>query len=87
MMKIHSTRIGLVVSFGLLAAFSSTAAQACDPRVTTRPDDLWGKPTYVVRDHRRPGGMYPGGVTVTSSPRSPIVRDHRAGPIIRDHRR
>jgi hypothetical protein len=87
-MMIRSTCFGVVASLGLLVGLGSTAAEACDPRVTTRPSDLWGRnPTYVVRDHRRPGGAPSGGVTVTSTPRSPIVRDHRARPIVRDHRR
>jgi hypothetical protein len=79
-MTICSTRLvcfGIVMSLGLLAGLGSTAAEACDPRVTTRQSDLWGgNPTYVVRD-RRPRGAPSGSVTVTNTPRDPIVRDHR----------
>jgi len=88
MMTIRPTRLGILVSLGLLVGLVSTTAEACDPRVTTRPSDLWGgRPTYVVRDHRYPGGAHSGGVTVTTTPRAPIVRDHRTVPIVRDHRR
>ncbi|WP_201829436.1 hypothetical protein [Microvirga zambiensis] len=85
MTKSHRVRLRAVLPLLLLGGI--TAAEACDPRVTTRPGDLWGRPDYVVRDHRRPVESYPGGVVVTTTSRGPIVRDHRSPPIIRDHRR
>ena len=86
---IRRTCFHLLPLLGLLASLGSTTAEACDPRVTTRPEDLWGRaPVRVVRDHRLPGGSPSGGVVVTTTPRDPIVRDHRRpGPLIRDHRR
>jgi hypothetical protein len=88
MTKIRSTRLGVLLSITLLTGLGSTAVQAYDPRVTTRPSDLMGSSSpRVVRDHRYPGGVPAGGVTVTATPRNPIVRDHRTpGPIVRDHR-
>jgi hypothetical protein len=109
MTTIRSAQTGILVSLTLMVGLGLTAAEACDPRVTTQPRDVWdASPTRVVRDHRdvpvirdhrdpygsptvrdhrTPRDMSSGGVTVTSSPRSPIVRDHRTGPFVRDHRR
>jgi len=87
MTKAYRSRCGAVLSLLVLGGSCITTAQACDPRVTTRPGDLWDRPSYTVRDHRRPGESYSGGVVVTTTPRDPIVRDHRSPPIIRDHRR
>jgi hypothetical protein len=86
MMKRYRTRFGVALSLVLLGGYGATSAEACDPRVTTRPGDLWDRPTHVVRDHRRPVDAPPGGVVVTNTPRGPIVRDHRSRPIVRDHR-
>jgi hypothetical protein len=86
MTKTYRTRFGAVLSLVLLGGYGATTAEACDPRVTTRPEDLWGRPAPVVRDHRRPVEAYPGGVVVTNTPRGPIVRDHRSRLIVRDHR-
>jgi hypothetical protein len=87
MTTIRSTHLGVLLSITLLTGLGSTGAQAYDPRVTTRPSDLTGSSSpRVVRDHRYPGGGPAGGVTVTATPRNPIVRDHRAEPVVRDHR-
>jgi len=87
MTKTSRTKLAAVLSLVLWGGFSVTGAEACDPRVTTRPGDLWDRPAPVVRDHRRPVESYPGGVLVTNTPRRPIVRDHRSPrPIVRDHR-
>jgi hypothetical protein len=85
-MKAYRVRFGVALSLVLLGGYGATPAEACDPRVTTRPGDLWGRPSHVVRDHRRPVDSYPGGVVVTNTSRGPIVRDHRSRPIVRDHR-
>ena len=88
MTKTYRVRFGAVLSLLLMGGIGVTTAEACDPRVTTRPGDLWDRPSrVVVRDHRRPADSYPGGVVVSTTPRGPIVRDHRSPPIIRDHRR
>ena len=87
MMKTYRARFGAVLSLVLLSGYGATTAEACDPRVTTRPRDLWDRPTHIVRDHRRPVDSYSGGVVVTNTSRGPIVRDHRSRPIVRDHRR
>lgn len=86
MTKTSRTKLAAVLSLVLWGGYGVTSAEACDPRVTTRPGDLWGRPAPVVRDHRRPVDSYPGGVLVTSTPRGPIVRDHRSRPVVRDHR-
>jgi hypothetical protein len=87
MTTIRSTRLGVLLFIPLLAGLGSTGAQAYDPRVTTRQSDLMGgRSPRVVRDHRYPGGVPAGGVTVTDTPRDPIVRNHRAEPVVRDHR-
>jgi hypothetical protein len=87
MTTIRSTRLGVLLFIPLLAGLGSTGAQAYDPRVTTRQSDLMGgRSPRVVRDHRYPGGVPAGGVTVTDTPRDPIARDHRAEPVVRDHR-
>jgi hypothetical protein len=87
MTTIRSTRLGVLLFIPLLAGPGSTGAQAYDPRVTTRQSDLMGgRSPRVVRDHRYPGGVPAGGVTVTDTPRDPIVRNHRAEPVVRDHR-
>jgi hypothetical protein len=71
---IRSTQSSILISLSLLAGLGLTGAEACDPRVTTQPRDVWdGKPTRVVRDHRD----------------APVIRDHRdpyRSPIVRDHR-
>lgn len=87
MTKTSRTRIGAMLSLVLFGGYGATTAEACDPRVTTRPGDLWSRPSPVVRDHRRPVSSYPGGVMVTETSRGPIIRDHRSRPIVRDHRR
>jgi hypothetical protein len=88
MTTIRSTRLGVLLFIPLLAGLGSTGAQAYDPRVTTRPSDLMGGTSpRVVRDHRYPGRVPAGGVTVSNTPQKLIVRDHRTpGPIVRDHR-
>jgi hypothetical protein len=86
MTKTYRARVGAVLSLVLLSGYGATSASACDPRVTTRPGDLWDRPVPVVRDHRRPVEAYPGGVVVTDTSRGPIVRDHRSRPVVRDHR-
>ena len=87
MTRIRSTRLGVLLSIALLAGLGSTGAQAYDPRVTTQPSDLMGGSSpRVVRDHRYRSGVPAGGVTVTTTSRNPIVRDHRAEPVVRDHR-
>src|SRR5215211_8319516 len=87
MTTIRSARLGVLLSIAVFAGLGSTGAQAYDPRVTTRSSDLMGDSSArVVRDHRYPGGVRAGGVTVTDTPRDPIVRDHRAEPVVRDHR-
>jgi hypothetical protein len=88
MLTIRSNRLEVLLCLAFLAGLGSTAAEAYDPRVTTRPSDLaGGSPARVVRDHRRPATAPAGGVIVTTTPRDPIVRDHRAAPVVRDHRR
>jgi hypothetical protein len=87
MTTVRLTGLGVLLFIPLLAGLGSTGAQAYDPRVTTRPSDLMGgRSPRVVRDHRYPGGVPAGGVTVTDTPRDPIVRNHRAVPVVRDHR-
>jgi hypothetical protein len=87
MTTIRSNGLGVVLLIPFLAGLGSTGAQAYDPRVTTRQSDLMGgRSPRVVRDHRYPGGVPAGGVTVTDTPRNPIVRNHRAEPVVRDHR-
>jgi len=87
MTTIRSNGLGVVLLIPFLAGLGSTGAQAYDPRVTTRQSDLMGgRSPRVVRDHRYPGGVPAGGVTVTDTPRDPIVRNHRAEPVVRDHR-
>ncbi|WP_114944595.1 hypothetical protein [Microvirga calopogonii] len=86
MTKIHRARLGAALFLILSVGYGVKGAEACDSRVTTRPGDLWGRPSPVVRDHRNPYGSAPGGVIVTSTPRDPIVRDHRSPPVVRDHR-
>jgi len=87
MTKTHRTRLGAALSLILAVGYGATGAEACDPRVTTHPGDLWDRPVRVVRDHRGSAASAPGGVLVTSTPRDPIVRDHRSRPFVRDHRR
>jgi hypothetical protein len=88
MLTIRSNHLEVLLCLAFLAGLGSTAAEAYDPRVTTRPSDLaGGSPARVVRDHRRPAIAPAGGVIVTTTPRDPIVRDHRAAPVVRDHRR
>ena len=87
MTAIRSTGFGAFLSITLYAGLGWTGAQAYDPRVTTRQSDLMGgRSPRVVRDHRYPGGVPAGGVTVTDTPRDLIVRNHRAEPVVRDHR-
>jgi uncharacterized protein (DUF433 family) len=78
----------LTVSAGEKNWRTSTPTNPAPRPIPIDPGRGDGKPTVVVRDHRIPGSGA-GGVTVTSSASTGVIRDHRSaggGPIVRDHR-